>query len=47
MSTDPQQMAGVKNKFDLIIDTVPYVHDVNEYIPTLAISGTIVLVRLP
>lgn len=44
ISTDQQQMAGVKNKFDLIIDTVPYVHDVNEYIPTLAISGTIVLV---
>lgn len=44
ISTDKQQMAGAKNKFDLIIDTVPYVHDVNEYIPTLTISGTLVLV---
>lgn len=44
ISTDKEQMSGVKNKFDLIIDTVPYVHDVNEYIPTLSISGTLVLV---
>jgi len=28
----------------LIIDTVPNVHDVNPYIPTLAINGTLVLV---
>lgn len=44
ISTDPQQMSGVKGRFDLIIDTVPYVHDVNEYIPTLNIDGTLVLV---
>jgi len=44
ISTDAQQMASVKAKFDLIIDTVPYVHDVNEYIPTLNVSGTIVMV---
>lgn len=44
ISTDKQQMSSVKGKFDLIIDTVPYVHDVNEYIPTLNVSGTIVMV---
>ncbi len=37
-------MASVAGKFDVIIDTVPYVHDVNPYIGTLAISGTLVLV---
>jgi len=44
ISTDSAQMKKVAGKFDLIIDTVPYVHDVNEYIPTLNINGTIVLV---
>ncbi|MES2748317.1 MAG: NAD(P)-dependent alcohol dehydrogenase [Bacteroidota bacterium] len=44
ISTDDNQMASVGGKFDLIIDTVPYVHDVNPYIGTLAISGTLVLV---
>lgn len=44
ISTDAEQMKRVTGKFDLIIDTVPYVHDVNEYIPTLSINGTIVLV---
>ena len=44
LSTDPDQMAAAKGQFDLIIDTVPYVHDVNHYIPTLSINGTIVLV---
>lgn len=44
ISTDAEQMAAAASKFDLIIDTVPYVHDLNPYIPTLAISGTLVLV---
>ncbi|QIQ22494.1 NAD(P)-dependent alcohol dehydrogenase [Zophobihabitans entericus] len=44
LSTDPAQMKAVKNKFELIVDTVPYNHDVNPYISTLATSGTIVLV---
>ena len=44
MSTDASQMKSVKGKFDLIIDTVPYVHDVNPYVATLRISGTLVLV---
>jgi alcohol dehydrogenase (NADP+) len=44
ISTDKIQMKEAKGKFDLIIDTVPYVHDVNPYISTLNISGTLVLV---
>lgn len=44
ISTDADQMSKVKGKFDLIIDTVPYVHDVNPYVATLNISGTLVLV---
>lgn len=44
LSTDAGQMAGVNRQFDLIIDTVPNVHDVNPYIPTLSTNGTIVLV---
>ncbi len=44
ISTDSDHMNSVKGKFDLIIDTVPYVHDVNPYIGTLNVSGTLVLV---
>jgi len=44
ISTDAAQMTTVNGKFDLIIDTVPYVHDLNPYIQTLGISGTIVIV---
>lgn len=44
ISTDLAQMKSVSGKFDLIIDTVPYVHDLNPYITTLHSSGTLVLV---
>jgi len=44
LSTHPDEMAAVQGRFDLIIDTVPYVHDLNPYMPTLATSGTLVLV---
>ncbi len=44
LSTDGGQMAAVKGRFDLIIDTVPYIHDVNPYLPTLSLNGTLVLV---
>jgi len=39
-------MAAVADKFDLIIDTVPYAHDVNPYMATLGLNGTLVLVGL-
>ena len=35
ISTDVEQMKTVQGKFDLIIDTVPSIHDVNLYINTL------------
>jgi len=44
LSTIAAEMGSVQGRFDLIIDTVPYVHDVNPYIPTLAPNGTLVLV---
>ena len=44
ISTNAEQMEAIKGKFDLIIDTVPYVHDVNPYVTTLNIDGTLVLV---
>lgn len=44
ISTDEAQMQAAKGQFDLIIDTVPYMHDVNPYIPTLSVNGTLVLV---
>lgn len=44
ISTDEKHMQSVSGKFDLIIDTVPYVHDVNPYVGSLGIDGTLVLV---
>nr|WP_315203270.1 NAD(P)-dependent alcohol dehydrogenase [uncultured Flavobacterium sp.] len=44
ISTEESQMGAVSGKFDLIIDTVPYVHDVNPYVGTLNTNGTLVLV---
>ena len=44
LSTDAEQMAAAVNQFELIVDTVPYAHDLNPYVPTLAVGGTIVLV---
>jgi len=46
ISTDPSYMAKVNNQFDLIIDTVPYTHDINPYLPTLTLDGTLVFVGL-
>jgi uncharacterized zinc-type alcohol dehydrogenase-like protein len=44
LSSDADQMAEAANRFELIIDTVPYSHDLNPYVPTLAIGGALVLV---
>lgn len=44
ISTDAAQMNAVRGRFELIIDTVPYAHDANPYVPTLATGGTIVMV---
>lgn len=44
ISSYENEMETVNGKFDLIIDTVPYDHDINPYISTLNINGTLVLV---
>jgi uncharacterized zinc-type alcohol dehydrogenase-like protein len=44
ISTDDSHMKAVHGKFDLIIDTVPYEHDINPYMQTVALNGTLVLV---
>ncbi len=44
ISTEQDQMDAVKGKFDVIIDTVPYEHDINPYMQTVALNGTLVLV---
>jgi uncharacterized zinc-type alcohol dehydrogenase-like protein len=46
LSTDKGRMAAERGRFDLIIDTVPTAHDLNPYLPTLAVNGTLVLVGL-
>ena len=43
LSTDEGKMTATKGRFDLILDTVPYVHDLNPYLPTLSFNGTLVL----
>jgi alcohol dehydrogenase (NADP+) len=47
ISTDVEQMTSINNKFALIIDTVPYVHDINQYLPSVSLDGTLVLVGFP
>lgn len=44
LSGEPEQMKAVASRFDVIVDTVPYDHDVNPYMPTLAPEGVLVLV---
>jgi len=44
ISTDESQMEKAMGKFDVIIDTVPYEHDLNPYIGTLNTNGTLVIV---
>ncbi|MEA9391435.1 NAD(P)-dependent alcohol dehydrogenase [Acerihabitans sp. TG2] len=46
LSSKADQMANVAGQFELIIDTVPYQHDVNPYMSTLNLDGTLVLVGL-
>lgn len=44
ISTDEAQMQKAMGRFDLIIDTVPYAHDLNPYVGTLNTNGTLVVV---
>jgi uncharacterized zinc-type alcohol dehydrogenase-like protein len=44
VSTDATQMTARAGRFDLILDTVPYVHQVGPYLSTLNFDGALVLV---
>ena len=44
ISTDEAQMEKAMGSFDLIIDTVPYAHDLNPYVGTLNVNGTLCVV---
>jgi len=44
LSTDKEQMGSVAGQLDLIVDTVPYAHDLNPYLPSLALDGALVMV---
>ena len=44
ISTDEEQMKAAGNRFDLILDTVPVAHDLNPYLATLKLNGTLVIV---
>jgi len=44
ISADEGAMSKAASAFDLIIDTVPVMHDLNPYLPLLDIDGTLVIV---
>ena len=44
ISTDEAQMLKAMGRFDLILDTVPYAHDLNPYVGTLSTNGTMVVI---
>ena len=44
ISTDEAEMNKVMGRFDVIIDTVPYAHDLNPYVGALTTNGTLVVV---
>jgi uncharacterized zinc-type alcohol dehydrogenase-like protein len=43
LSTSAEQMAASAFAFDVIIDTVPYEHDLSPYLPLLDADGTLVI----
>ncbi|MBI4749057.1 MAG: NAD(P)-dependent alcohol dehydrogenase [Acidobacteria bacterium] len=47
ISTNPDEMAKHKNRFDFILDTVSADHDINAYLKLLKLDGTLVLVGAP
>ena len=44
ISTDQAKMEKAMGRFDIILDTVPYAHDLNPYVGTLTTNGTLVVV---
>ncbi|GAA3924497.1 NAD(P)-dependent alcohol dehydrogenase [Actinoplanes auranticolor] len=47
LSTDDQQMAAQKGRFDLILDTVGAPHSLEPYLTALAMDGTLCIVGIP
>lgn len=47
ISTDAEAMRGAKNSLNLIIDTVCARHDLDQYLATLKLDGTLVQLGLP
>ena len=47
LSTDEQQMAAQRGRFDLILDTAGAPHSVEPYLATLAMDGTLCVVGIP
>ncbi|MFD1382075.1 NAD(P)-dependent alcohol dehydrogenase [Rhodanobacter aciditrophus] len=43
-SSDESAMAAAASSFDLIIDTIPTKHNVDQYTPLLAVNGSLVIV---
>ncbi|MGF6743473.1 NAD(P)-dependent alcohol dehydrogenase [Paraburkholderia atlantica] len=46
ISSDAAQIGLATGQFDLIVDTIPTPHDLNPYLSTLRLNGTLVLVGL-
>ncbi|RYG70348.1 NAD(P)-dependent alcohol dehydrogenase [bacterium] len=46
LSTDEEQMKAVANSFEFILDTVPTKHDLEPYLKTLKLDGTLCLVGM-
>ncbi|WP_049571919.1 NAD(P)-dependent alcohol dehydrogenase [Streptomyces sp. SBT349] len=41
VSTDPEQMAGARDRFDIVIDTISAPHDLGPYLRLVAMDGTL------
>ncbi|GAA4630260.1 NAD(P)-dependent alcohol dehydrogenase [Actinoallomurus vinaceus] len=41
VSTDPEQMAAARNRFDVVIDTISAPHDLGPYLRLVAMDGTL------
>ncbi|MGI5429828.1 NAD(P)-dependent alcohol dehydrogenase [Streptomyces sp. CA-179760] len=41
VSTDPEQMAGARDRFDVVIDTIASPHDLGPYLRLVAMDGTL------
>ena len=47
LSTDSDALVNLKSSFDLIFNTVSAEHDINIYLNTLKLNGTVVIIGLP